>query len=116
MVNNKRILISMGIGVILGFLCVIGVSGRIPISGNELYFLGMVYNRIIMGFVIGLSEEIKFIENEKLNPVIRGAILGTMVTLAILLSSQAKDNLSFFAGIGYGIIIDSIVTFFIKSE
>ena len=111
--KNNRILISTALGAVLGIFCIIGVSGRIPISGNELFFVGMWYNRVILGFVIGLSADLTITQNEKLNPVIRGALLGFFIALAILLSSQAKDVMSFFAGIGYGVIIDVLVTWYL---
>lgn len=114
MLNNKRLILSTGLGAILGLFCVIGVSGRVPISGNELFFIGMWYNRVVMGFMIGLAGEIFLINNEKLNPVVRGALLGLFITSAIFLSSQAKDIMSFFAGIAYGIIIDVFVTWYVK--
>ena len=114
--KNNRILVSTALGAILGIFCIIGVSGRIPISGNELYFIGMWYNRVIMGFVIGLSSDLTIIKNEKLNPIIRGLLLGFFISLAILLSSQAKDIMSFFAGIVYGIIIDALVTWYFQNK
>ena len=112
--KNSRILLSTGLGAILGILCIIGVSARVPITGNELFFIGMWYNRVVMGFVIGLSADITIIQNERYNPLIRGALLGFFISLAILLSSQAKDIMSFFAGIAYGIIIDTLVTWYVS--
>jgi hypothetical protein len=107
--NSKKISIGVVTGSILGVFCIIGVGTRIGFDGNVSYLIGMWYNRIIMGLLIGLSAEIEFVENPKHNSVTRGAILGLIVTTGILLSTSFKDVPSFFAGIAYGVIIDLVI-------
>ena len=107
----RRIVIAIFTGAVLGVLCIIGVGARLGYYGNEVYLLGMWYNRVIMGLIIGLSEGIILIEKRcKPNSILRGAIIGLIVTTAILLSTSFRDIPSFFAGILYGVIIDWVST------
>jgi hypothetical protein len=109
--NQKRIVLGLLSGAILGILCIIGVGTRVGFSGNLVYLIGMWYNRVIMGLVIGLSGKIIIIENNlKQNSILRGAILGLVVTSAIFLSTSFKDIPSFLVGVVYGIIIDYVST------
>ena len=104
----KRMRISVTTGAFLGVFCIIGVGSRIGYAGNELFLLGMWYNRVVMGLIVGLSKDIIIIENR--NTLVRGLIIGTLVTTAIFLSTSFKDTPSYFAGVAYGIIIDYIAT------
>ena len=62
-----------------------------------------------MGLVIGLAGWVE-LRGGKLAVALRGAILGGFVSLASALSTEARDVPSFFAGIVYGAIIDSVAT------
>ena len=42
--------------------------------------------------------------------ILRGLIIGTLVTTAIFLSTSFKDIPSYLAGVAYGIIIDYVST------
>ena len=106
----KRMKISVLTGAFLGVFCIIGVGSRIGYTGNELYLLGMWYNRVIMGLIVGLSKDIILIDNNRNNTVLRGLIIGTLVTTAIFLSTSFKDIPSYLAGVAYGIIIDYVST------
>jgi hypothetical protein len=116
MVNYRRLSISIIIGAILGVFCIIGVGSRIPggYLPNIVFLIGMWYNRVIMGFLIGLAGDIQILKSEngsKLgNTILRGFVFGLLVSSAIFLSTEFRDLLSFFAGIAYGIIIDVIAT------
>ncbi len=105
----KRILISTITGALLGVICIIGVGARVGFSGNYLFLFSMWYNRLLMGFVIGLSGKLRILKSNK-NPYLRGILLGLLVTLAHSISTGFRDIPSFFAGIVYGIIIDYVAT------
>ncbi len=107
--QKRRLLISVLTGAVLGILCIVGVGTRIGFNGNELFLFAMWYNRVIMGLLIGLASDLKIIDSDK-NYLVRGFILGLMVTLAITFTSEFRDWLSFFAGIAYGLIIDFVAT------
>lgn len=109
--KTRRVLIAVITGAILGVLCIIGVGGRIGYDGNELFLFAMWYNRVIMGSLIGFAGDLKIIRSEK-NFIVRGLLLGLIVTSAITLTSGFLDWPSFFAGIAYGVIIDWAATRF----
>lgn len=96
----KRLKMSIIIGAILGVFCIIGANTRFPLLGNELFFIAMWYNRVIIGLVIGLADKIK------LKPSIRGLLIGLIISTAFYISTNLADLNGFIAGIVYGVIID----------
>ncbi len=109
--KTKRVMISVIMGAVLGVLCIVGVGTRIGYSGNELFLFAMWYNRIVMGLLIGLAYDIKIVDSNK-NFILRGLLLGLIVSLAITFTSEFRDWPSLFAGIAYGVIIDFVATRF----
>jgi hypothetical protein len=107
----KRIIIAILTGSILGILCIIGAGERLGVSGNGLFLFALWYNRFLMGVVIGIASDLKIIRT-KWNVLLRGGILGLIVTSAFFLSTGLRDIPSFFAGIIYGLIIDYVATKF----
>jgi hypothetical protein len=67
-----------------------------------------------MGLIIGLASSLELSKGERknkwLNSIIRGAILGTLISFQFYLTTGFLDLLSFLAGIPYGVIIDVIAT------
>jgi hypothetical protein len=106
---QKRLIIALLTGAGLGILCIIGVGGRLGFAGNELFLLATWYNRLLMGLVIGLAGSWQ-LSKSKSNPLIRGVVLGLIISLALFLSTELKDPVGFLAGIVYGIIIDFIAS------
>ena len=107
--NKKRIIIATLLGAFLGVFCIIGVGYREGYSGNGLFLFAMWYNRLMMGIMIGVMSDFKLLKSF-LNEVLRGAIIGTIISGAIYFSSEFRDLPALFAGVLYGIIIDSIAT------
>ena len=119
MTNLKRIGLATLIGAILGIFCILGASGRVGgWLGNEILLIGLWYNRVIMGLLIGFAGNLQFLKKDNspkwLNTILRGAILGALVSLQFYLSTSFLDLLSFLAGILYGIVIDLIITGLVK--
>ena len=117
MVDYRRVGISILMGALLGVFCIVGVGQRLfagDYIGNWLYLIGMWYNRVIMGMLIGFAGEMVLIKsaNERnlRNAVIRGLVFGVLVSLAIFLSTEFRDIPSLFAGFAYGVIIDLVAT------
>ncbi|MBD3212003.1 MAG: hypothetical protein GF311_05270 [Candidatus Lokiarchaeota archaeon] len=113
--NTKRIGLATILGAVLGIFCILGASGRVGgWVGNEILLIGLWYNRVIMGIIIGLAGEVILIKEGKyakwINSVLRGAILGLLVSLQFFLSTELLDWPTFLAGILYGIIIDILST------
>ncbi|MFW6196468.1 MAG: hypothetical protein ACOC5D_03945 [Thermoplasmatota archaeon] len=107
--GKRRIILSVLAGAVLGIFCIVGVGTRIGFSGNEMFLFAMWYNRVVMGLLIGFASSLKLIDSDK-NYIVRGLVLGLLVTLAITFTSEFRDWPSFFAGIVYGVIIDFIGT------
>jgi len=67
-----------------------------------------------MGLLIGFAGDLELFKNGKgakwLNPIVRGAIFGFLVSLQFYLSTTFLDLPTFLAGIMYGIIIDLVCT------
>lgn len=114
MINKKRLLVSLITGAILGIFCIIGVGARIGYE-NYIFLIGMWYNRVVMGLLIGLADNIQITKGHK-NVLLRGALLGLIVSSAIFISTEFRDVPSFFAGIVYGVIIDFVASKYGKNK
>lgn len=104
----KRLKLGIITGAILGIFCIIGVSLRLGFVGNELFILATYINRVIMGIIIGL------LPNKTKNPILRGALFGTLISGNLYLATNFLDLPGTIAGIVYGIIIDYIATKYSK--
>lgn len=107
--NEKRLRNALVLGGLLGIICILGIGLRLGFRGNELFLLANWYNRVIMGLVIGLGGAVTVIEG-RFNTLVRGLLLGLIVSLALFLSTGLRDPLGFFAGIVYGAIIDYLAS------
>ncbi|MFW6006788.1 MAG: hypothetical protein ACOC4G_04380 [Bacillota bacterium] len=92
-------------GIILAIICVFGVILRTGYQGKVNYLLALFYNRLLMGIVISLVATRKGII-----VLIRGAVLGFLISLAFYLSTGYQDIIVLLAGIIYGIIIDAVAS------
>ncbi len=121
MLDLKRIGLATLIGAVLGIFCILGAGGRVGgWKGNEILLIGLWYNRVIMGLLIGFAGDLQLIKKSNsskwLSSIIRGAILGLLVSLQFYLSTNLLDLLSFLAGILYGIVIDFLCTLIIQKS
>ena len=121
MLDLKRIGIATLLGAILGIFCILGASGRVGgWIGNEILLIGLWYNRVIMGLLIGFAGDLDLIKkgngSKWLNSTVRGTILGFLITLQFYLSTILLDLPTFLAGIVYGIIIDLLSTLFTSEK
>lgn len=105
---KKRVGIALGAGAGLGVICIIGASVRMGWSGNQLLILSLWYNRLVMGLLIGLAGDFKLVQGES-NWLLRGALLGLIVSAAYFLTAGAGDWVSFLAGVVYGVIIEYLL-------
>jgi hypothetical protein len=105
---KKRLVIALGTGAALGLICVLGASQRLGWAGNQLLIISLWYNRLVMGLLIGLAGGLVLVEG-KYNWILRGAILGLVVSAAYFLTSGASDWVSFLVGSIYGVIIEFVL-------
>ena len=120
-IKIKRLIVGTVLGAILGIFCVIGVSLRLPdpvYPNATVYLIGAWYNRVVMGSLIGLAGGIKLYKNEDniLNSIIRGAIIGAFVSVSFSFLSQAIELTYFFAGIVWGLVNDLVTTQLMKTQ
>ena len=113
--NSKRIAIATTIGFLSGLFCAYGTiyfAESIPELVITTGLLALiVYNRILIGLFIGIGDNIP------LHPVIRGALLGATISLAMaimpMIDKGIIDGVTLIAfGIVYGIIADFVATKF----
>lgn len=115
MVNAKRVAVATVIGFLCGLFCAYGT-----LKMDEPNFVvttgilaSIVYNRVLIGFVVGVGDGIK------LHPVLRGALIGIIVTMALsimtIVDGPAAGGLTLIGfGIVYGIIADVVASWLAK--
>ena len=108
---KKRLILSVITGAVLGIFCIVGGSIRLGWEGNQLLLFALWYNRLLLGLVIGLAGNM-VITKRNWNWILRGAVLGLIVSGAYFLTSGVSDWVSFFAGIVYGVIIEYVLNHF----
>ena len=110
--NLKRMVIAVIISAIFGVICVYGTS-KVEIPDFEItmpYLLTIFYARLLIGFFVGLADNVNPLQGKYKNSLLRGAIFGLIASIVISFYGGAE----FFivAGIIYGIITDLIATRF----
>lgn len=103
MYYEKKTFNAIVVGAILGIFCIIGAYFH---SGNTASFgelFSLWYNRIIIGIAIGAPWG----KTIKVKALLRGALLGLLVSFAFYSSTGFQDHVSFIAGIVYGLIIEA---------
>lgn len=100
---NKRMIESLIGGALLGLVCVIGASIRSGFTADPIFVFALWFNRVIIGLVIGAPWP----ETNKTKAMIRGGVLGLMVSFAFYSSTGFVDPISFVAGIVYGVILEA---------
>ena len=113
--NAKRIAIATAIGLLCGLYCAYGTIGFGESRPEFVITTGLlamiVYNRTLIGLFVGVGDNIP------LHPVIRGALLGAIISLAMailrMIDASLTESLIFIAfGVVYGIIADFVATNF----
>lgn len=109
---NKRLIIAVIMGALLGIVCIIGAQVRSGFTQPSWYLFAFWYNRVILGIVIGFAPSLKRYHHA----IIRGAIFGLVVSFAFYISTNYSDLTGFIAGIVYGIIIELVLPYFQKHQ
>ncbi len=111
-VNKKRVGLSLLLAGIFGVFCAYGTS-TIDIPGMtaetmNAMLLTVFYGRLLIGVLIGFTEQVEFLKNRIHNAVVRGAVMGAVVTPVISLYGGFEIFMA--AGVVYGILTDLIAT------
>lgn len=99
---NRRMIITLVSGALLGVFCVIGANLRYSGTLSNLYVFAFWFNRLLLGFVLGLIT----INHPLMVRLIRGLLIGLLVSFAFYSSTEFLDFTGFIAGGVYGIIIE----------
>jgi len=89
-------------GALLGIICVVGAYIRSGSSASPLFVFSLWYNRVIIGLAVGAPWN----ETSRSKALLRGAILGLLVSFAFYSSTDFQDPISFVAGVVYGAILE----------
>src|SRR5690606_4837578 len=100
---NDRMKEALIGGAVLGLVCVVGAYIRSGFTASAVFVFSLWYNRVVMGLVIGAPWKV----TGRGMAMLRGAILGLLVSFAFYSSTGFKDHVSFLAGIVYGVILEA---------
>jgi len=99
---NKRMKTALIGGAILGIVCVVGAYIRSDFTASPVFVFSLWYNRVIIGLAVGAP----WMKTDRNKALLRGAILGLMVSFAFYSATGFEDPVSFVAGIVYGVILE----------
>lgn len=103
---TKRMKTALIGGAILGLVCAAGAYIRSGFTLSWILVFSLWFNRVLMGLIIGAPWP-------KVNmkkALLRGALLGLLVSFAYYSSTGLVDHVSFIAGIAYGVILEAWLT------
>ncbi len=103
-VRRKRLITALIAGAVLGIVCILGANFRSDTALAQDYLFAFWYNRVLIGLVIGLAGSVS---NTKLR-ILRGIVLGFLVSFAFYSSTGFADLTGFLAGVIYGVIIEFV--------
>ena len=104
---NKRSVIGLLSGAVLGIFCIFGLHFRMGNQVTGMFMFATWLNRVIMGMMIGFYTPIS---TKIAHSAIRGGLLGLIISFSLYAATDFLDPLGFIAGIFYGVIIDIICT------
>lgn len=99
---SKRMKVSLIGGALLGIICVVGAYIRSGYTASPFFVFSLWYNRVIIGLAVGAPWKV----TTRSEALLRGAILGLLVSFAFYSSTGFKDPVSFAAGIIYGVLLE----------
>jgi uncharacterized membrane protein len=108
---NRRMKEALIGGALLGIVCVVGAYIRSGSTVSPTFVFSLWYNRVIIGLAVGAPWKTK----SRSQALLRGAVLGLLVSFAFYSSTGFQDPVSFVAGIVYGAIIEAWLSRSIKS-
>jgi len=112
MFNHKRLVIGLIMGAILGVFCIVGAQVRSGFEIELVYLFAFWYNRLMIGFVIGIASSHKDLKIV----LIRGALIGLLISFSFYAATGFDDVVGFIAGIVYGVIIEFVAYKWLKKQ
>lgn len=99
---NKRMKTALIGGALLGLVCVLGAYVRSGFTASPGFIISLWYNRVLLGLVVGAPWK----DAGRNRALLRGAVLGLLVSFAFYSSTGFQDPISFVMGIAYGVILE----------
>jgi len=99
---TRRMKVALVGGALLGIVCVIGAYVRSGFTASPDFVFSLWYNRVILGLLVG-APWVRVVRGKAL---LRGALMGLLVSFAFYSSTGFQDHISFVAGILYGVILE----------
>jgi len=99
---NKRLIVSIIGGAILGGVCIIGAHIRYDGTLEFSYLLSFWFNRVLIGLFIGLLPANISLPKR----LVRGFLVGIFISFAFYSATEFLDLTGFLVGGIYGIIIE----------
>ena len=106
---KKRMSWALIGGALLGLVCVAGAYLRSGGEASPGFIFALWYNRVILGLVVGAPWRAAGWQRAML----RGVLLGLVVSFAFYSSTGFSDPVSFIAGIVYGVILEAFLMRFV---
>lgn len=100
---SKRLRLALIGGALLGIICVVGAYLRSGGTASPVFIFALWFNRVIIGLVVGAPWDTTI----KSKNLLRGALLGILVSFAFYSSTDFQDPISFIAGVVYGVILEA---------
>ena len=100
---TKRMKTALIGGALLGIVCVIGAYIRSGFTAEPDFVFSLWYNRVILGLAVGAP----WVVTVRSKALLRGALLGILVSFAFYSSTGFQDPISFVAGLFYGVILEA---------
>lgn len=107
---TKRLKLALIGGAVLGIVCVVGASLRSGGIASPTFIFALWFNRVIIGLAVGAPWQ----TTSRNKSLLRGAIIGLLVSLAFYSSTNFRDPISFIAGVAYGVILEAFLSRFVK--
>ena len=108
----KRIIYGLIMGSILGLICIFGAQIRASENLDTWYLFAFWFNRFLMGFVFALLPLNIALKTK----IIRGMIIGVLISFAFYSATNYQDFLGFIVGGLYGLILESCFHYLYKSS
>lgn len=109
---QKRFIVCIIGGIISAFICILGGSIRGAFTTISLTVLAISANRLLIGFVIGIS-------GWRINYLLHGAIIGLIISITTSIKFLPDDMISFVlytcAGVVYGLLTEFLSTVVFKA-
>lgn len=102
-IMSKRLKVALLGGAILGLVCVVGAYLRSGGTDSPSFIFALWFNRVIIGLVVGAPWD----TSSKSKNLLRGGLLGLLVSFAFYSSTGFTDHISFIAGVVYGVILEA---------